>query len=189
MADFRTSYNIVRQHEGGYANNVKDRGGETYKGIARKFWQSWQGWKLIDQHKAQTKSFESLLEQDAELQSNVLAFYKANFWNALSLDQVQNQPIANELFDTSVNMSVVTGATFAQRSLNVLNRCGKLYPDVLVDGQLGPKTIQVINAHPDPKQLLKVLNVLQGAKYVAICEADPSQEIFMNSWFSRVALY
>ena len=188
MADFRIAYNLVREHEGGYVNNPKDRGGETYKGIARKFFPSWSGWKIIDSYRSE-RAFLGKLDADADLQAAVLAFYKANFWNPLSLDQAVNQSIANELFDTGANMGLDTAGRFLQRSLNVLNRQGKTYPDVFVDGKIGASTIKVLNAHPSPATVLKVLNVLQGAKYVAICEANPSQEVFMNGWLNRVALY
>jgi lysozyme family protein len=188
MADFRTSYAIVRQNEGGYANNPNDRGGETYKGIARKFWEAWQGWKIIDSYKPFIKNFEAKLEEDEPLQAHVFAFFKANFWNQLRLDDVNSQEIANELFDTAVNMSVHTAGEFLQRSLNVLNINQKLFSDLLVDGKIGQKTIAALNSYPSPTRMLKVLNCLQGAKYVGICEANPSQEVFMSSWFSRVSL-
>lgn len=38
MADFDKAHLEVMGNEGGYANNPVDAGGETYKGIARKFW-------------------------------------------------------------------------------------------------------------------------------------------------------
>jgi lysozyme family protein len=186
MADFRTSYKIVRDNEGGYANNPADNGGETYKGIARKFWSEWSGWKIIDSYKKHVSGFEAALEKDQDLQSAVLAFYKQNFWNELRLDDVSNQPIADELFDTAVNMSTNTAGTFLQRALNVLNNNQKNYSDLLVDGKIGAKTIETLNAHKNPARVLKVLNCLQGAKYVAICENNHSQEIFMASWMNRV---
>lgn len=188
MADFQKSYPVVRENEGGYANNPNDNGGETYKGIARKFWENWSGWKIIDSYKKHIKSFESALEKDQGLQLSVLSFYKEHFWDELCLDQVSDQTIATELFDTGVNMSTNTAATFLQRTLNVLNNQGKLYSDLLVDGKIGPKTIQVLNAHKSPKRVLKVLNCLQGAKYVAICENNPTQEQFMWGWMNRVEI-
>lgn len=187
MGDFRTSYSITKKIEGGYANSKNDNGGETYKGIARKFWSEWSGWKIIDSYKKTYSNFEQMLEHDSNLQSAVLAFYKQNFWNELSLDSITDQAICDEMFDTGVNCATSVAAMFLQRALNVLNCNGKKYPDILVDGKIGPKTIQLVNNHPNPKALFKVLNVLQGAKYVAIAENNPTQEEFMLSWLSRVA--
>lgn len=186
MADFKTAYKITMAHEGGYANNPADTGGETWKGIARKRHPDWPGWSTIDQYKAKP-DFPANLADAPGLQQGVELFYKIKFWDYLKLDQIGNQKIANELFDTSVNMGQGVAALFIQRALNVSNRNGKDYPDIEVDGNVGSKTVNAVNNHPRPDQLLKLLNTLQGAKYIAICEANPSQEIFMNSWLSRVS--
>lgn len=186
MANFQTAYSVVRQNEGGYANNKKDRGGETYKGIARNSFPAWAGWRIVDYYKDHVKNFEASLEKDKPLQELVLQFYQDNFWKRLSLDSVTDQRIATELFDTGVNMGTGIAATFLQRVLNVSNREGREYPDLLVDGDLGPKTITILNHHPRPSEVLKALNCLQGARYIAICEANPSQEVFFQAWMSRV---
>jgi lysozyme family protein len=184
MADFKTAYKITMAHEGGYANNPNDTGGETWKGIARKKHPDWSGWQLID--KAKQSNFPANLYSVSGLQELVEKFYKVKFWDYLKLDLINNQKIANELFDTAVNMGQGIAALFLQRSLNVSNRSGKDYPDLQVDGNIGPVTINAVNNHPRPEVLFKVLNTLQGARYVTICENNPTQEIFLNSWLSRV---
>lgn len=192
MADFQTAYKITRAHEGGYANNPNDRGGETYKGIARKIFPQWSGWNHIDQIKKKAGSSATAIdkeaEKDATLQSVVHAFYKAEFWNRLNLDSVNNQAIANELFDTGVNMGVGVAGLFLQRVLNVCNRGGKEYNDLPLTGNVGQLTLNALNHHKRQSEILKALNCLQGAKYIGICEANPSQEVFMSGWLSRVAL-
>jgi lysozyme family protein len=127
----------------------------------------------------------NLLESTA-LQNLVETFYKVKFWDYLKLDQINNQKIANELFDTSVNMGQGIAALFLQRTLNVSNRNGKDYAELQIDGNIGPITINTLNNHPRQEQVLKLLNTLQGARYIGICEANPSQEIFLTSWLSRV---
>lgn len=184
MADFKTAYNITMAHEGGYANNPADTGGETWKGIARKKHPDWPGWTLID--KAKHGDFPANLNSVPNLQYFVEQFYKVKFWDYLKLDQINNQKIANELFDTSVNMGQGIAALFLQRSLNVSNRNGKDYPDLQVDGAIGAITVNAVNNHPRPDQLFKLINTLQGARYIGICEANPTQEIFLTSWLSRV---
>lgn len=188
MADFKTAYKITMAHEGGYANNPNDSGGETWKGIARKKHPDWPGWGVVDHYKNKIKTgFPNTLATAPGLQAEVESFYKVVFWDYLKLDQIKDQRIANELFDTAVNMGQGVAALFIQRALNVSNRNGKDYPDLQVDGSVGGITVNAVNNHPRPDQLLKLLNTLQGAKYIAICEANPSQEIFLNSWLSRVS--
>ena len=48
MAQFEPAFEKTMKFEGGYANNPADRGGETYRGIARKIWPGWNGWPLVD---------------------------------------------------------------------------------------------------------------------------------------------
>ena len=44
MADFKVAFAKTIRFEGGYVNHKADKGGETYKGIARNFWPKWKGW-------------------------------------------------------------------------------------------------------------------------------------------------
>ena len=190
MANFSEAHKIVMRHEGGYANNPYDRGGETYKGIARKIHPTWPGWVIVDQVTSKTPliyHINDALNADMGIQELVLRFYKDQFWDAVMLDSINNQAIATELYDTAVNMGTGTASLFLQRTLNVLNRNGQDYADLKLDGRVGPKTVDTTNRHPRPNDLLKVLNILQGYKYVSICEANPSQEIFMRGWLSRVS--
>lgn len=192
MADFEKAYAVVRKNEGGYVNNPNDKGGETYKGIAFRSWPYWAGWRRINEINASftppasMKQREDLMEADMYLQQLVHDFFRINFWDSLNLNLVTSQVIAAEIFDTAVNMGLSTAGKFVQRALNVSNKNGKLYPDVTVDGQIGPKTILMINNHPDRKILLKTLNMLQGEKYISICEADRTQEMFYYGWMERV---
>lgn len=185
MADFKIAYDLTMKAEGGYANNKLDSGGETIYGISRKNFPTWSGWDIVDAAK-NLPNFPQSLYTNEELTRKKLEFYKDNFWNKLNLSNLNNQSIANELFDTAVNMGTGVAGLFLQRCLNVSNRGGKDYPDLQLDGNIGMKTILAMNSHPKPNNVLKALNCLQGAKYIAICEANPSQEIFFNSWFSRV---
>lgn len=186
MADFNAAYAVTREHEGGYVNDRDDKGGETYKGIARNFHPDWPGWRIVDQKKKE-KNFPMNLELVKDLQELVKQFYQARFWNALRLGEIQYQPIANELFDTAVNMGTVTAAKMVQEALNLSNRNQRDYPDLLIDGVLGHKTVFYINNHPKQDVLLKALNVFQGWRYIEICRKNPEQEKFFQGWFSRVS--
>lgn len=187
MADFNIAYKKTAAIEGGYANNSNDRGGETYKGIARKIHPDWKGWTFIDGIKASFGTSAQVINQQAaknlSLQALVNHFYKVNFWDALNLDSLNSQRVANELYDTAVNMGTGRAGLFFQRCLLVSTR------DYLkLDGQVGNKTISVFNelSETDKYMVWKLFNCLQGERYISICEADPTQEIFMRSWASRV---
>lgn len=192
MADFRIAYSKTAVVEGGYANDPDDRGGETYKGLARKMEPGWRGWPLIDAIKQRVGTGASAIDKAAQvnlsLQFLVLTAYKSSYWDTMSLDLLQDQHVANELYDTGVNMGIGRAGLFFQRALNCINRNGDLFPDLKLDGQVGPKTIASFNnlSASDKNIVWKLLNCQQGAKYIDICEANPKQEKFMRSWASRV---
>lgn len=188
MANFQIAYDKTNKIEGGYANNPKDKGGETWTGIARNKWPDWDGWLIVDELKRQT-GFPAILATHEGLKQKKLSFYKKNFWDALLLDSVADQNVANELYDSGVNLGTGVAGTYLQRVLNVANRNGLYYPDLLVDGQVGTKTIKALNTHPKPYIILRALNCLQGSKYIGICESNPSQEEFFNGWMERVLEY
>ena len=69
--------------------------------------------------------------------------------------------------------------------LNLMNRNQKDFKDLLVDGDIGKKTIGAYKK-VDDRILLKVLNGLQFRRYVEICEKRPDQEKYFNGWMKRV---
>lgn len=184
MATFLTAYNITLKHEGGYANNPNDKGGETYCGISRKFFPNWSGWISIDNWKKGGGDPKNL--KYPYLEDEVTNFYKTQFWDSMKLDNINDQDIANELFDTGVNMGIPIASKMIQEACNLLNKQGKSYPDIDVDGIIGKNSLKTINEHPDKRKLYNLLNVLQGSRYVELTRKTPSQEVFLNGWLERV---
>ncbi len=189
MADFQKAYAITMRHEGGYANHPADRGGMTYKGIARNFNPNWGGWLAIDQARKQTgatATLNKILAANEPLQKDVRGFYKLNYWDVNRLDAIVHQTIAEEVFDTGVNMGVRKAGMILQEALNLTNLNGRAYEDITVDGLVGPMTVALTNAHPRPATLLKILNALQAERYLNILRNNATQEVFVTSWFFRV---
>ncbi|GAA4434576.1 glycosyl hydrolase 108 family protein [Pontibacter saemangeumensis] len=188
MATIKPALAITLAHEGYYANDPTDTGGETYRGIARNHNPNWSGWSIIDAHKKKAGFPANLKEVMSSLELYVARYYKAAYWDVNNLDLVTDQAIACELFDTGVNMGVNIAAKLLQEALNLCNRNQKDYPDMKVDGQIGPLTLRTLNSHSRPKSVLKALNVLQGQRYIYICERKPSQEKFFMGWLERVTV-
>lgn len=118
MADFLISYKSTSKNEGGYANDPKDRGGETWKGIARNFFPKWAGWNIIDYYKT-FPDFKKRLAQDDGLELLVQKLYRVEFWDKIKGDEIKNQKIANSIYDSSVNLGVKAAIKLAQRSLGL----------------------------------------------------------------------
>lgn len=190
MADFAKAYATTMGHEGGYAKDADDLGGETYRGIARKFNPGWAGWTKLDKAR-RIRGFPASLDRDTALQADVRAFYKQHYWDKFQGDAIPSQAIADELFDTGVNMGIPRAVEFLQRALNVLNRNEKLYADLVADGLFGPKTLTVVRAYlktDKPELLLKIMNVLQGMYYIEFKTQSPIQEKYARGWFSRIEI-
>ncbi len=190
MAIFRQAFDRTLLHEGGYVNDIVDPGGETYKGVARKRHRGWEGWGIIDSLKTDPE-FPDVLDDHDGLQSKVRIFYRENFWNRIGGDLIPDQELANELFDTGVNMGPGQAVKFLQKALNLLNRNGKSYADIKVDRGFGEKTLGALNAFlnfDDSVLLLKVINLQQGAHYLKIMEKKPDQERFARGWLKRVSI-
>ena len=191
MANFESAYKITMDFEGVYSNHPSDRGGETWKGIARNFYPQWTGWEIIDKAK-KLPNFPQSLSKNVELEYQVQHFFKAGYWDPMWLDNCPSNSIARELFDTAVNMGIGISIQFLQDSLNVLNRRGTLYPDLKVDGAYGPAThssfMKFFSAVPKERwrALYVCLNALQGARYISICRNNETQEDFMYGWSTRV---
>lgn len=185
MAQFKIAYQLTAAIEGGYVNDPDDNGGETYKGISRKWHPDWTGWSIIDVYK-QSHSLKTGDTISGEtLAKLVMEFYQLKFWDSNRLDEINDQDIANEIYDTGVNMSYKTAAKILQEALNLLNRNCKDYPDINVDGMIGKATLDIVNNHKYPRAIVKTLNVLQGARYVDLCKHDPNQEKFFRGWLMR----
>ncbi len=185
MGKFETAYNKTLAHEGGYVDDPTDKGGETYKGIARKFHGDWNGWIIIDAETKKAKPFRGKVFKNEFLDGLVMGFYKKKFWDVNRLDDIDAQEVAEETFDTGVNQGVKTAAKYLQKSINL---CNYPKPDIVVDGRIGTKTVSAFRASQYKLHILKTMNILQGAKYVAIVDRNKTQKKFFRGWLKRVEL-
>jgi len=141
--------------------------GKHKKGISRRYHPGWRGWEKIDNLKG-SPNFPASCEADPYLEEEVEDHYRQFYWNRFLGDEIPEQNIAEELSDTAVNLRVGRAVSFLQQGLNVLNRNGTLYADLVVDGALGRKTLGTLKAYLEndrPDILLKIMNVLQGKHY------------------------
>ena len=118
MADVKTALKITLKHEGGYIFDPDDPGGETYKGVARKANPNWIGWRSLDEMKTNDR-FPECLDDNKQLHDAIVDLYKTNYWDRIKADNIENQLIANKLFDIAVNMGPGTAAKLLQATLNV----------------------------------------------------------------------
>jgi len=197
MSYFLDAYHHTMKHEGGYTFDPDDVGGETYKGISKKYNPSWTGWVIIDEMKNPDKCTSSVgfpdnlnevNEKTIELNIRVKTFYKLSYFDPYRGDEMP-YGLALEMFDTSVNMGVGRAVKFLQIALNVLNRNQQLYPDQVEDGMYGKNTHKCLQTYMENDTidlLIKIINVLQGNHYIEYMKKSPTQEKYARGWFNRV---
>ena len=78
-----------------------------------------------------------------------------------------------------------------QRLLNALNQRGTAWPDLTVDGKVGPATLAALAALLKKRGelgatvLLRGLNSLQAVRYLEITEAREANEDFFFGWMAN----
>lgn len=174
-ADFLPAYNTyILPSEGGYANVVGDKGGETYAGIARNFNPTWGGWTYIDYVK-RTKGAIAHNTKFADIQYLVDDFYKAR-WNANRFGEIKSQEIANLLFDFHVHSQSLAIKTI-QRLVGTT-----------ADGVMGNQTLAAINA-ANASKLHDQLKQARKEFLQSLVANNPSQQKFYEGWMARIASF
>lgn len=167
--------------EGGYVNNPNDAGGETMRGITIAV--------------ARENGYAGPMRDMTAAQAKAIRRSRYFIRSGVYLIAPLSERIATETYDAGVLSGPGTAAIWLQRALNVLNRGGKDYADIPVDGGIGPTTVKALAAYlkrngaqAEPR-LLKLLNCLQGAYFAEISERREANETFMAGWLdNRVAL-
>jgi len=158
--------------EGGYVDHPADKGGPTCFGIT----------EAVARSHGYAGPMRQLPRADA------VAIYRRLYWLRPKLDEIASRSgrLAEELFDTGVNMGPAVAVTFLQRALTALNRGGNDYPYLAPDGRSGPVTLAALDAFLATRGtssgetvLLRALEALQGERYLRLAERRPANEAFL----------
>jgi lysozyme family protein len=147
---FEKALKIVLSWEAGYVNDPHDPGGETKYGICKRQYPEIDIANLT-------------IEKAAEI-------YKRDYWNKCSCDSFE-EPVAILLFDTAVNMGVVSAITMLQTITGGID----------VDGVIGPKTIHVVNMTDQ----VKIVREFASARFRRYTQMD-GWEYYGKGWTRRL---
>ena len=170
MAEFDTAFKKTIAAEGGYVHDPSDLGGETYKGVARARNGKWPGWQLIDLHKNRGR-FPDSLENDQQLQDHVRTLYRNQYWDRICGDDIEDQDVAESIFDFGVNAGPRTSMKLAPIAVAAE-----------VDGVIGPNTLAKLNSE-DPRTFLSVFALAKIGRYAHLCEQRPANRRFFMVGF------
>ncbi|HWV15512.1 MAG TPA: glycosyl hydrolase 108 family protein [Cellvibrio sp.] len=156
MASYNDAIVITLAREGGsrFTDIANDRGGATKYGISQAAYP--------------TLDIPNLTEQQAR------DIYKRDYWDRIRGDDIQSQIIAENIFDTAVNMGTRTASRLVQITLSITP----------ADGIIGSESLAVINQQ-DEKNFVAYFTLAKIARYAKICMDDRSQSKFLLGWINR----
>jgi lysozyme family protein len=166
MADFKTAFLFTLQHEDSARSGkvTVDTGGRTRFGIAERF------------HPDLPEEFFTGPVEDALTEAEKIE--EREYWDIMRLAAVENQNVANKLFDMGVNMGVHQAAIYAQRAVSSQGQ------QLAEDGRIGPKTLAAINAI-DPQTYYGLLCQFSAWHYRHIATNNPAQAMNLAGWIKR----
>ena len=154
MADFKTAVLLTLQHEGGYVNNPHDKGGPTKYGI--------------------TQADMPGVDISQITTDQAVAYYAEHYWKTL-YSQINDQSLANKLFDMGVLFGVGTAVKLLQISLSE-------GITVVPDGIFGVNTLAVTNERGDVNKYRIVLY----NHAMEVVNRNPQDSIFLHGWTTRI---
>lgn len=163
--------------EGGYVNHPADRGGATRWGVT-------EAVARAHGYRGEMRDFPR-----TEAQS----IYRNIYWLKPGFDKLATlaPTIAEESFDTGINMGPAVAVAFLQRALNALNRGATDYDDIIVGPRIDAATIHALQGFLKKRKpggervLLKALEALQGERCLDLTERRPANEAFLYGWLAN----
>lgn len=157
ISNWKRSFDLLLQSEGGYADHPSDPGGRTNLGVTQVAWESYVG------RSSNEKEMRALTREMVE------PLYKRKYWDACRCDELPTG-IDYLIFDFAVNAGVGRSVKTLQQSLGVI-----------VDGAIGTITLRVANT----ENPIEIINKFSSAKEV-FYRSLPTFAVFGGGWLNRV---
>lgn len=173
MANFQQAYNRVLDAEGGYQNDARDTGNYnsrgqnvgTNLGISAPVYESWIGRP------------PTVADMKAITTTIARSIYKARFWDRIQGDRINDQAVAEIIFDGVVNHGVSRGTKLAQKVLRV--------PE---DGVFGDQTLTALN-RANPGTFYAAYKEERIRFYNQLAANSSNHAAFLQGWLNRMAKF
>jgi lysozyme family protein len=157
---------VVLLHEGGFTNHPNDHGGPTNYGITQHDYAEFMGRPVT----ADEVKWMPL--------SSAIKIFKKRYWDQMNLDSLKSPKIQLCIMDWGVLHGTKSSVQLAQRTATALNRL------LVIDGIMGPKTIDVLNSIDENAFCREFLQQVQ-MWMVRRCLQEKTQLVFLQGWLSR----
>jgi len=151
MALFEPAIELTLKNEGGLVDVEGDDGGLTNFGLSQ-------------------KSYPALNIRELTV-DEAKKIYRCDFWK---YDDVLSQPLANKIFDMTVNMG--------NRAILIIQKL--VFKTLQPDAVWGPETCDCVN-RMDANTLLTQYRLALAQHYQDIVAKNPQDEKFLEGWLRR----
>ena len=181
MANLDKSMALLKQVEHSNRNDKllhKNEGehGLTFFGIYEGAHPNWKGWSIIKRYLANEPDIEkcsAILANVSDLIKLVYEFYRREFWNKADLDSIVEQRKADEIFIFGTNAGMPIAIKKAQELVGVI-----------VDGDVGPKTLKAINDY-DVEKFDVFYDLEEKEHYDTLIARRDALRINQKGWYNR----
>lgn len=168
---------VIKANEGGFVDDPRDPGGATNHGITERV--------------ARQYGYKGRM---ADLPWTTAAdIYERRYFIEPGYNSVATLApnLAVKLVDIAVNQGIGQASSYLQIALNALNRRGRDYDDVKVDGDCGPSTVKALDAYLKARgrlaelALIELVRAQQTVRYITVAQGNAALEDFMWGWITR----
>ena len=145
---FEKAFEYIIQNDGDYVFDKNDPGGETKFGISK-------------------RSYPALNIKDLTLEDAKKIYYR-DFWQKGKFEEIDDEKVATQVFDLSVNLGIRSAVIVLQRALRSVGKT------VQEEGLIGPQTL-LATLNSDPRCLLVAIKSEAARYYRQIVAKNPSQ--------------
>lgn len=171
MSQFSPAYDFMMSNEDPlrrYENIVDNNGAGTISGINQKSFPA---------------PYASIASLPQDNRANAVAnFYLTSLWAPSKIGGINDQLLANHVFDAGVNEGMKTAVKILQEATN------KAYigtaPLLQTDGVIGPETLDTVN-EGDAERLGALFTQIRIERYESIVDRTPEYERYLNGWIAR----
>ena len=140
-----------------FSDVKEDRGGKTKFGISQRSYPD--------------------LNIKAVTYADAVKIYRRDYWEKLRCDEISNGRLAQQIFDTGVNMGIRTSVKIAQHTAYL--------PAKEIDGLMGGKTLLALNIAGIYSDIHDRFTLHRIRRYMDIVRKDRSQSKFLVGWIRR----